>query len=159
MNLINRSESKTADYFVTGTWSAKASVEGQKYGTVNPVFPKLSKFNSELMKITYKILEFDKYDKWIWIGIPPSSEWNLTPNASYMYKDGPKRLSPGCCYQRSYSLAIIMKDRIYLQHLWTFLSNQMAVIAGNIKKEAQAQFDKEIKSPLLSDDQGNYISL
>lgn len=54
MNLINRSESKTADYFVTGTWSAKASVEGQKYGTVNPIFPKLSKFNSELMKITYK---------------------------------------------------------------------------------------------------------
>lgn len=63
MNLINRSESKTADYFVTGTWSAKASVEGQKYGTVNPVFPKLSKFNR----------------------IPASSEWNLTPNASYIY--------------------------------------------------------------------------
>lgn len=50
-----------------------------------------------------------------------------------------------------------MKDRIYLQHLWTFLSNQMAVIAGNIKKDAQAQFDKEINSPLLSDDQGNNI--
>lgn len=35
----------------------------------------------------------------------------------------------------------------------------MAVIAGNIKKEAQAQFDKEINSPLLSDDPGNFTSL
>lgn len=49
-------------------------------------------------------------------------------------------------HQRSYSLVTIMKDRIYLQHLWSFLSTQMAIIAENIKKEAQLQFDKEIKA-------------
>lgn len=54
--------------------------------------------------------------------------------------------SEGRGYQRSYSLVIIMKDRIYLQHLWSFLSTQMAVIAGNIKKEAQRQFDMEMQA-------------
>ena len=47
MNLMNMKPNKTADYFVTGYWSAKASAEAQKYGTVNPVFPKLTKFNSK----------------------------------------------------------------------------------------------------------------
>jgi hypothetical protein len=52
--------------------------------------------------------------------------------------------SEGRGYQRSYSLVIIMKDRIYLQHLWTFLSGQMATIADNIKREAQAQFERDV---------------
>lgn len=63
LNLINRSETKTADYFVTGYWSAKASAECQKYGKVNHVFPKLSKFNR----------------------VPPSNEWSFTPDASYVF--------------------------------------------------------------------------
>jgi hypothetical protein len=40
---------------------------------------------------------------------------------------------------------MIMKDRIYLQHLWSFLSRQMAIIANNIKNEAQIQFDKDMR--------------
>ena len=42
--------------------------------------------------------------------------------------------SEGRGMQRSYSLIIIMKDRIYLQQLMSFLSKQMALIANNIKK-------------------------
>jgi folliculin len=52
--------------------------------------------------------------------------------------------SEGRGQQRSYSLLIIMKDRIYLQHLWSFLSQQISIIASNIKSEAQAKFDKEL---------------
>lgn len=52
--------------------------------------------------------------------------------------------SEGRGLQRSYSLIIIMKDRIYLQHLWSFLSEQMSIIAMNIKKEAEAKFNKDI---------------
>lgn len=48
-------------------------------------------------------------------------------------------------FQRSYSLIIIMKDRIYLQHLWSFLSQQMSIIASNIKLEAERKFEKDIR--------------
>ncbi|KAF2879669.1 hypothetical protein ILUMI_26507 [Ignelater luminosus] len=61
LNLINRTG--TADYCVTGTWSAKAAKEATKYGKVNLVFPKPDKFGS----------------------IPDQSTWNLDPNASYVY--------------------------------------------------------------------------
>ena len=37
MNLINLNESKKADYMITGTWSAKAAKEAEKFGTVNQV--------------------------------------------------------------------------------------------------------------------------
>lgn len=56
-------EGGSADYIVTGAWSAKAAKEAEKYLKVNPVFKKL-----------------DKYDR-----IPPQTEWNLDPNASYVY--------------------------------------------------------------------------
>lgn len=46
--------------------------------------------------------------------------------------------------QRSYSLIIIMKDRIYLQHLWSFLSQQMSIIANNLKQEAEKKFQKDL---------------
>jgi hypothetical protein len=52
--------------------------------------------------------------------------------------------SEGRGFQRSYSLIIIMKDRIYLQHLWSFLSKQMAIIASNIKLEAERKFNKDM---------------
>lgn len=61
MNLMGRTGS--ADYAVTGSWSAKAAKEASKYGKVNHVFPKLSKFTT----------------------IPDESTWTLSDNASYLY--------------------------------------------------------------------------
>lgn len=61
LNLLGRTG--TADYIVTGSWSAKAYKEAQKYGTANLVFPKPEKFTK----------------------IPDQSEWKLNPNASYVY--------------------------------------------------------------------------
>jgi folliculin len=53
--------------------------------------------------------------------------------------------SEGRGFQRSYSLIIIMKDRIYLQHLWSFLQRHLTIVAQNIKAAAQKLFDKEVK--------------
>lgn len=61
MNLLGRTG--TADYAVTGSWSAKAYKECQKYGKANLVFPKSEKFTT----------------------IPDQSEWKLDPNASFVY--------------------------------------------------------------------------
>lgn len=61
MNLMGRTG--TADYIVSGSWSAKAAKEAEKYGKVNLVIPKTSKYTS----------------------IPDQSTWNLDPNASYVY--------------------------------------------------------------------------
>ncbi|RNA22759.1 Folliculin [Brachionus plicatilis] len=47
-------------------------------------------------------------------------------------------------WQRSYSLIIIMRDRIYLQHLWSFLSKQMSIIATNLKEQAEKKFQKDL---------------
>ncbi|KAF7665453.1 hypothetical protein LDENG_00143250 [Lucifuga dentata] len=63
LNLIGLKEDRCADYFVTGTWSAKAAKEAEKYGKVNIVHPKL-----------------DSYTK-----IPDPSSWTLNPSASYVY--------------------------------------------------------------------------
>lgn len=63
MNFMSLKESNSADYFVTGTWSNKAVKEAAKYGNVNIVHPKLEKYNR----------------------IPDRSEWNLNPEASYVY--------------------------------------------------------------------------
>ncbi|XP_073322829.1 phosphoserine aminotransferase [Pagrus major] len=63
LNLIGLKEAKCADYLVTGTWSAKAAKEAEKYGKVNIVHPKL-----------------DCYTK-----IPDSGSWTLNPSASYVY--------------------------------------------------------------------------
>ncbi len=38
-----------------------------------------------------------------------------------------------------------MKDRIYLQHLWSFLQNEMAIVAAKIKASAQKVYDCEVK--------------
>lgn len=61
MNLMGRTG--FADYAVTGSWSAKAYKEAQKYGKANLVFPKPKKFTA----------------------IPDQSEWKLDPNASFVY--------------------------------------------------------------------------
>lgn len=63
LNLIGLKEDRCADYLVTGTWSAKAAKEAEKYGKVNIVHPKL-----------------DSYTK-----IPEASSWTLNPSASYVY--------------------------------------------------------------------------
>ncbi|EFN85445.1 probable phosphoserine aminotransferase [Harpegnathos saltator] len=60
MNIMNTG---TADYLVTGSWSAKAAKEATKYGKVNMVLPKTTKYTE----------------------IPDPSTWNLDPNASYVY--------------------------------------------------------------------------
>ena len=40
-----------ADYVLTGSWSAKAVKEGEKYGKVKAVFPKPAKFTSKGMEM------------------------------------------------------------------------------------------------------------
>jgi Vesicle coat protein involved in Golgi to plasma membrane transport len=58
--------------------------------------------------------------------------------------------SEGRGHQRQYSLLIIMKDRIHLQQLWSFLQHHIHVIASNIKNLAQQVFDADLKeNPLL----------
>lgn len=61
MNLMGRTG--VADYLVTGSWSAKAFKEAQKYGKANLAFPKPEKFTT----------------------IADQSGWKLDPNASYVY--------------------------------------------------------------------------
>ncbi|KAG7212999.1 hypothetical protein KM043_002337 [Ampulex compressa] len=60
---LNMMKTGTADYIVTGSWSAKAAKEGAIYGKVNMVLPKTRKYTE----------------------IPDPSTWNLDPNASYVY--------------------------------------------------------------------------
>uniref|UniRef100_A0AAY4DEF4 Phosphoserine aminotransferase n=2 Tax=Denticeps clupeoides TaxID=299321 RepID=A0AAY4DEF4_9TELE len=63
MNLIGLKPGRSADYIVTGTWSAKAAKEAEKYGNVNVIHPRL-----------------DSYTK-----VPDPSSWTLSPSASYVY--------------------------------------------------------------------------
>jgi len=60
---LNLMTTGKADYIVTGTWSSKAAKEAEKYGNVNYVLPKTSKYTS----------------------IPEKSKWNLNPDADYCY--------------------------------------------------------------------------
>eukprot|EP00118_Oscarella_pearsei_P028663 m.2662 g.2662 ORF g.2662 m.2662 type:complete len:377 (+) comp8825_c0_seq1:498-1628(+) len=62
LNLMN-TDNPTADYIVTGNWSAKAVKEAEKYGKVNLAFPKPKKFEN----------------------IPSQDTWKLNPEASYVY--------------------------------------------------------------------------
>lgn len=61
MNLMGRTGS--ADYVVTGSWSAKAAKEATQYGKVNMVVPKMDKYTT----------------------VPDYDKWNLDSNASYVY--------------------------------------------------------------------------
>ncbi|XP_069482001.1 phosphoserine aminotransferase [Ambystoma mexicanum] len=63
LNLIGLKEGRCADYVVTGSWSAKAALEAEKYGKVNIVHPKLGSYTE----------------------IPDQSTWSLNPDASYVY--------------------------------------------------------------------------
>lgn len=61
LNLMSRTG--TADYVVTGDWSAKAAKEAKKYGNVNLVLPPRDSYTD----------------------IPEQPQWKLDPNASYVY--------------------------------------------------------------------------
>lgn len=64
LNLVSQlKDGSVVDYLVTGAWSEKAAKEAQKYATVNRVNPKVEKH----------------------IQVPDKSQWNLTPNAKYLY--------------------------------------------------------------------------
>ncbi|EDV90749.1 probable phosphoserine aminotransferase [Drosophila grimshawi] len=63
MNLIGRTGS--ADYIITGSWSAKAAKEAAQYGKVNAVLAKAEKYTD--------------------VPRQSSSTWKLDPNASYVY--------------------------------------------------------------------------
>ncbi|RWS10894.1 phosphoserine aminotransferase 1-like isoform 1 [Dinothrombium tinctorium] len=63
LNFCPRLKECTADYVVTGSWSAKSAKEAEKYCKVNRVLPKADKYTT----------------------IPEKSEWKLDPNASYLY--------------------------------------------------------------------------
>ncbi|XP_074661163.1 phosphoserine aminotransferase-like [Tubulanus polymorphus] len=63
MNLMNLRPGRRADYIVTGTWSAKAAVEAEKFGKVHHVLPKTKSYKS----------------------IPDESMWDLSSDASFVY--------------------------------------------------------------------------
>lgn len=63
LNLMNFKPGCKADYIVTGSWSAKAAKEAEKYGQVNYVLPSMKEYTS----------------------IPDVSEWKMDPEASYVY--------------------------------------------------------------------------
>lgn len=48
LNLMNLRPEGKADYIITGSWSAKAAIEAEKYGKVNRVLPKLESYTSKL---------------------------------------------------------------------------------------------------------------
>lgn len=53
LNLIGLKEDRCADYLVTGTWSAKAAKEAEKYGKVNVIHPKLDSYTSKYFGHSY----------------------------------------------------------------------------------------------------------
>jgi len=63
LNLMNFKPGAKADYIVTGSWSAKAAKEAEKYGKVNYVLPQMKDYTS----------------------IPDVNQWKLDPEASYVY--------------------------------------------------------------------------
>ncbi|CAF1012420.1 unnamed protein product [Adineta steineri] len=63
MNFLNLKPSATADYLVTGYWSEKAAKEAEKFGNINLVVPKTSKYQS----------------------VPAEDTWKLTKDPSYFY--------------------------------------------------------------------------
>ncbi|CAF2739334.1 unnamed protein product [Rotaria sp. Silwood2] len=63
LHFLNLKPSQTADYLVTGYWSEKAANEAEKFGKVNWVVPKRSKYQD----------------------VPDENTWKLTKDPSYFY--------------------------------------------------------------------------
>jgi phosphoserine aminotransferase len=55
LNFLNLKPSQTADYLVTGYWSEKAAKEAEKFGKVNWVVPKGSKYQGKDKKCSKSI--------------------------------------------------------------------------------------------------------
>jgi phosphoserine aminotransferase len=47
LNLIGLKNGKRADYLVTGSWSLAAAKEADKYGVINRVLPKVTKYTGQ----------------------------------------------------------------------------------------------------------------
>ncbi len=47
LNFLNLKSSQTADYLVTGYWSERAAKEAEKFGKINWVVPKESKYQGK----------------------------------------------------------------------------------------------------------------
>ncbi|CAF3646596.1 unnamed protein product [Rotaria socialis] len=63
LHFLNLKPSQTADYLVTGYWSEKAAKEAEKFGKINWVVPKGSKYQ----------------------GVPAEASWKLSADPSYFY--------------------------------------------------------------------------
>ncbi len=81
MNFLNLKSSQTADYLVTGYWSEKAAKEAEKFGKVNWVVPKVSKYQGRDKKKYRKTNLGNFYLP----GIPAENTWKLTEDPSYFY--------------------------------------------------------------------------
>ncbi|NOL50222.1 3-phosphoserine/phosphohydroxythreonine transaminase [Pelistega europaea] len=73
MNLLQVRPANTADYVVTGSWSAKSYKEAARYGEVRLA----ASSNSEI------ILNGQSYGAYCWV--PEFSQWSVNPEASYLH--------------------------------------------------------------------------
>lgn len=56
LNFLSLNSSQTADYLVTGYWSEKAAKEAEKFGKVNWVVPKESKYQGKDKNTIFKCI-------------------------------------------------------------------------------------------------------
>ena len=80
LNFLNLSSSQTADYLVTGYWSEKAAKEAEKFGKVNWVVPKRSKYQGRSLE-----KENSPVTTMVLADVPAESTWKLTENPAYFY--------------------------------------------------------------------------
>lgn len=73
MNLLHSRPAHTADYVVTGSWSAKSYKEAGRYGEVRLA----ASSNSEIE------LDGNTYGAYCWV--PEFNQWSINPDASYLH--------------------------------------------------------------------------
>ncbi len=81
LNFLNLKPSQTADYLVTGYWSEKAAKEAEKFGKINWVVPKGSKYQGKDNKKKCSNSSLYSY----LIGVPAENTWKLSEDPSYFY--------------------------------------------------------------------------
>ena len=86
MNMIGQKPGHMADYFVTGTWSAKAAKEASKYGKINYVLPEMESYTSMCFPFFcfFKKIIVKKQSYFSWFLHFKVELWNL--NALWMGK-------------------------------------------------------------------------
>ncbi|CAF0860003.1 unnamed protein product [Adineta ricciae] len=82
LNFLNLKPSKTADYLVTGYWSEKAAKEAEKFGKINWVVPKSSKYQGNCIQTKPKYRLINALNE---IGVPAEDTWKLSEEPSYFY--------------------------------------------------------------------------